>query len=72
MVYIQCQLLQTIPKKKHIQSVSRNKIESELNRMLLARDTGIAADEVIKRIAILRKDIRQENTWSAWDDKKIT
>lgn len=59
----ECQLLQTIPKPKPSQSASRNKIvvlESELNSLLLARDTGIATDEAKNRIATLRKDIQQE------------
>ena len=62
----ECQLLQTIPKPKPSQSASRNKIvvlESELNSLLLARDTGIATDEAINRIATLRKDIQQEKTY---------
>ncbi|CAH2084289.1 unnamed protein product [Euphydryas editha] len=59
----ECQLLQTIPKPKPSQSVSRNKIEvleSELNSLVLARDIGIATDKAIKRIATLKKDIHQE------------
>ena len=45
------------------QSASRNKIlvlESELNSLVLARDTGIATDEAKKRLETLRKDIQQE------------
>lgn len=55
--------LQTIPKPTPSQSASRNKIvvlESELNSLLLARDTGIASNEAIKKISTLKKNIQQE------------
>ncbi|GBP29594.1 hypothetical protein EVAR_79143_1 [Eumeta japonica] len=57
--------LPSIPKPKPSRSAFRNKIvvlEYDLNSLLLARDTGVATDEAIKRIVTLGKDIQKRYT----------
>lgn len=60
-----CQSLQIVAKSTPSQHASKNKIivlESELSSLVLARDSGIATDDAIKKITTLKKDIQAEKT----------